>query len=87
MLLDSFVNHRTTSPNHPQADMLTERCVQTLKTALRKCCVKKGASSPSWDKEVPWIAMGYRCSPQQSTRMSPHYMLFGARQLIPSKAT
>ena len=36
---------------------------------------------------MPWIGLGYRCSPQQSTRLSPHFMLFGSRPLIPSKAT
>jgi len=85
LLLMNFIDHRTTTPNHPQADGLAERCVQTLKLSLRKQCAEK-TGELEWDVMTGWMAMGYRCSPQESTRISPYEMLFGMRPLIPSAA-
>ncbi|PNH09483.1 hypothetical protein TSOC_003907 [Tetrabaena socialis] len=35
-----FIDHRTTSTGHPQAEGATERIVKVLKEALRKACYK-----------------------------------------------
>eukprot|EP00983_Pelagomonas_calceolata_P078845 1154411-Pelagomonas_calceolata.AAC.1 len=66
----SFIDHRCTAPNHPQADGLAEQTVRTIKRALRKFC-ETSKTPESWDKALPWIMLGYNCSTQASTKMSP----------------
>jgi hypothetical protein len=82
-LLEScFIDHRTTAPNHPQADGLAEHIVQTVKNALRKLC-EQCADVRSWDESIHWVALGYRCSPQSSTGFSPYELLYARRPVIP----
>ena len=83
LLTDVFVDHRTNSANHPASNGLTERCVQTLKKALRKYCYDH-QSTAEWDKQCAWLALGYNCSPQESTRLAPYHILFGRAPSIPS---
>ena len=52
----SLVDHRRTSRDHPQADGLAERCVQSVKVALRKYSTEVIQST--WDEHLPWIAKG-----------------------------
>jgi transposase InsO family protein len=73
----AMIDHRTTSRDHPEADGLAERMVQTVKRGLRKYSLKKGHHG-DWDLQLPWIAMGYRFSKQASlASFSPYYLLFG----------
>eukprot|EP00983_Pelagomonas_calceolata_P025683 805206-Pelagomonas_calceolata.AAC.1 len=77
-----MIDHRVTASNHPQADGLAERAVQTVKRALRKVC--EASATPSlWDKLLPWILLGYNCSTQTCTKMSPYYMLYARSSVIP----
>ena len=82
LLQRCMVDHRTTSPAHPQADGLAERAVQTVKRALRKVSAERGAV-PDWDIEMHWIALGYRCSVQESTGYSPYLLLYGVQPIVP----
>ena len=75
VLAKHFIDHRTTSANHPQADGLAERCVQTVKRSLKKFCEAAGKAN-TWDRYLPYIAMGYNCSKQASTNASPHQILY-----------
>lgn len=61
----AMIDHRTTSRDHPVADGLAERMVQTIKKGLRKYSLRKGHHG-DWDLQLPWIAMGYRFSKQAS---------------------
>lgn len=82
-LLEScFIDHRPTAPNHPQADGLAERIVQTIKRSLRKHC-EQSCNVRDWDEGVHWIALGYRCSPQASTGYSPYELLYARRPVVP----
>ncbi|KAL0027752.1 hypothetical protein WJX77_002875 [Trebouxia sp. C0004] len=74
-LLDRcFIDHRLTSPHHPQSNGLTERFNETLTIALRKMVTDH---PEDWDMHLPAILMGYRGSIQASTRFSPFYLLPG----------
>ncbi|GIL64966.1 hypothetical protein Vafri_18821 [Volvox africanus] len=45
----SLVDHRRTSPNHPQADGAAERIIQVLKRSLCKFCAAQGTAQ-EWDE-------------------------------------
>lgn len=78
----SFIDHRRTSAYRPQADGLAERVVQTMKRCLDKVC-DSPEKKTTWDLELPWVALGYRCSPQKSTGLSPFQMLYATTPHIP----
>ena len=82
LLLKSYIDHRTTSPQHPQADGLAERAVQTVKAALRKFA-SQGHRREDWDKDVAWVALGYNCSVQESTKFSPYQLIYGMAPVVP----
>ena len=80
MLDKCGIDHRVTSPYHPQANGLTERANQTLTKAL----VKMTKEDPhNWDKQIPTVLMGYRATKQASTKYSPFFMLHGHEMVMP----
>jgi hypothetical protein len=85
MMASNFIDHRQTSPNHPQADGLAERCVQTVKRGLRRYCESVGVSD-TWDDHLAYISMGYNCSKQMSTNVSPFQVLYAREPQFPSEA-
>ena len=81
-LLDTCgIQHRSTSAYHPETNGLTERAVQTFKRGLRKYALVHDRRD--WDLELPWLLMGYRFSKQESTKLSPYYMLYGREIVLP----
>lgn len=80
-LLDKCgIDHRLTSPYHPQANGLTERANQTLTRSL----IKMTKDEPdNWDKQIPTVLMGYRATKQASTKYSPFFMLHGHEMVMP----
>jgi transposase InsO family protein len=82
LLLQCMIDHRHTSANHPQADGLAERAVGTCKRALRKM-VEQAGTVATWAKELPWLMLGYNCSPQQSTGFAPYQLLYARSPLCP----
>jgi len=82
LLQKNLIDHRKTAPNHPQADGLAERAVQTIKCSLRKFC-EMSATPKLWDKSTPWIMLGYNCSTQASNKMSPYHMLYARHPVVP----
>jgi Integrase zinc binding domain/Integrase core domain/PHD-finger len=82
LLTSCFVDHRVTSPHHPQANGLAERIVQVTKRGLRKLCETKRTAQ--WDEQLPWVALGYRCSKQSSTGFSPYELLYARQPIFPS---
>jgi hypothetical protein len=82
LLEQCFIDHRTTSANNPQADGLAERCVQTMKAAIAKYC-EISRDITDWDTHMHWAALGYRCSPQAASGVSPYQMLYGVPPTIP----
>jgi len=82
LLQENFIDHRITSAEHPQADGLAERCVQTFKNGLNKMTADKGTKD-DWDDELAWVAFGYRASPQMSTGYSPFELLYARTPVVP----
>lgn len=82
LLSSCFIDHRVTSAFHPQANGLAERVVQVVKRGLRKLC--EARSTTQWDAQLPWVALGYRCSKQSSTGHSPYELLYARQPVFPS---
>ena len=69
---------RTTS-FHPQSDGQSERNIKTLVKMLAIAAEEKD----DWDEHLPYIAMAYRATPQESTGFSPNYLMFGRELAMP----
>ena len=82
LLEDAMIDPRPTSAYHPPANGAAEKAVQIIKSALAKVCLQR-RHLQDWDLEVPWILLGYRCSPQSSTRFTPYEMLFARTPVVP----
>lgn len=78
----ALIDHRTTSRDHPEADGLAERMVQTTKVALRKYGLIAGNHS-NWDLQLPWLSMGYNFSKQASlAAFSPYHLVYGREPVL-----
>jgi len=82
-LLDHvFIDHCSTSKDHPQAYGLVKRMVQTCRKGLRKICLT--GNKEDWDRAQPYIAMGYRMSKHASlSHFTPYFLLFGRHPIPP----
>ena len=40
----------------------------------------------SWDTQLAWVALGYRVTPQSSTRFAPYQMLYATLPTVPAAA-
>jgi hypothetical protein len=79
----TLIDHRQTSRDHPQADGLAKKMVQTCKKGLRKICFIR--NKEDWDLAFPYITMGYRMSKHTSLfHFSPYFLLFGRHPIPPS---
>jgi hypothetical protein len=85
LLKDCYIDHRTSSAEHPQSDGLSERCVQTMKKGIAKMVAERRTKS-DWDSEVAWVVLGYRASPQMSTGFSPMELLYARTPIVPPAA-
>ena len=83
LMQQHLIDHRSTSSNHPQANGLAERAIGTIKRCLARSIESQGHLT-DWDLQLAWILMGYRVSPQASTKVSPYEMLFAVAPSIPS---
>ncbi len=83
-LLDhALIDHCWTSKDHPKADGLVEKMVQTCKKGLRKICLTR--NKEDWDLALPYIAMGYMMSKHASLfHFFPYFLLFGRHPIPPS---
>jgi hypothetical protein len=73
-LLDhALIDHRWTSRDHPQADGLVERMVQTCKKGLWKICLTR--NKEDWDRMSKHASLSH---------FSPYFLLFGKDPIPPS---
>jgi len=82
-LLDHvLIDHCRTSKDHPHADGLVERMVQTCKKGLQKICLT--TIKEDWDLALPYIAMGYMMSKYAYlSHFFPNFLLFGRHPIPP----
>ena len=80
----AFIDHRTTSANHPSANGQAERMVQSIKRALSTYAAPSDGKAYDWDEYLPYIALGYRVSVQASLGFSPYELLHGTKALLPA---
>ncbi len=73
-----------TTAYHPQTDGLVERFNRTLTDMLAKT-VEKGGKD--WDRRLPYVLFAYRSSPQESTKESPFFLLYGRDPKLPTQST
>jgi hypothetical protein len=81
LMMDAMIDDRPTSANHPSANGAAEKSVGIVKSALKRMCLAK-QHVRDWDLEVPWLLLGYRCSPNR-TGFSPYELMFAHTPTVP----
>jgi hypothetical protein len=73
------INHRKTTPYHPQTNGLTERMNQTLVRILRKIVIDLKLD---WDHKLTVALWAYKTTYKVSTRTTPFSFLFGVETIL-----
>lgn len=80
-MTDRFrIDHRKTTPYHPQTNGHTERVNQTLATILRKTVVD---SKRDWDVKLPAALWAYRTTYKVTTQATPFTLVYGVEAVLP----
>ena len=66
---------------HPQTDGQTERMNRTIEQMLRAYCLTE---PDRWKEHLPAIQFAYNGSSNASSKVSPHFVLFGCEPRLPS---
>jgi Integrase core domain len=85
VLKAAFIDHHMTSANHPSANSLAERMVQSIKRALEKHAALEDGVASSWDDYLP---RPHRAELQgvcaSLPGFSPYELLYGTKAIHPS---
>jgi transposase InsO family protein/predicted aspartyl protease len=68
-----------TTPFRPQSDGQSERNIKTLTRMIAMTTDEQ----ENWDEYLPFLTMAYRATPQESTGLSPNFMMFGRELQMP----
>jgi hypothetical protein len=74
------INHRKTTPYHPQTNGQTERVNQTLVRILRKTVID---SKRDWDTKLTAALWAYRTTYKVTTRATPFSLMYGIEAILP----
>ena len=74
------IDHRMTTPYHPQANGLDERYNQTLVNAVAKFAQE---SRDTWDERIGEVVYAYNTSVHESTKHTPFEVMFGRMAKLP----
>ena len=86
VLRDSYVDHRTTAPSHPQANGAAERIVRVFKTQLTAAIQDSaGQDKRMWTHHLPNVLMGYNFTVQASLGFSPFQLIYGRQPRFPTE--
>lgn len=74
------INHRLTTPYHPQANGLDDRYNQTLINSLSKFAQD---NRTTWDEKLSEVVYAYNTTVQESTKYTPFQAMFGRVAWLP----
>ncbi|CAG2191696.1 unnamed protein product [Mytilus edulis] len=74
------IDHKVSSPYHPQTNGLTERFNQTLCNSLRKYV---NDQQNDWDQYLQQVAFAARTCVQKSTKQTPFFLVYGRKPTLP----
>ncbi|CAB3382250.1 Hypothetical predicted protein [Cloeon dipterum] len=69
-----------TAPYHPQGNGMLERTHQQYGNFIHQFCLN---GNGDWEDNLPFILMAIRNSPNRTTGLTPHKMMFGTEMQIP----
>jgi transposase InsO family protein len=69
-----------TSAYHPSANGRVERCHRTLNSIIAKVVAE---NQKNWHEVLDFAVAAYNASPNESTKYSPNYLMFGREVLTP----
>ncbi|GBC28728.2 retrovirus-related Pol polyprotein from transposon 412 [Rhizophagus irregularis DAOM 181602=DAOM 197198] len=85
------VQHKFSTPYHPKTNGLVERFNKTLIESLAKLVKEKltiyrnrGYEDKNWDQRIAPILFAYRSKIQKSSKMTPFYLTYGRRVILPN---
>jgi hypothetical protein len=73
-------NHLVTTSYHPQCNGLVERFNHTFAEMLS---MYVDSSHDEWDESIDYVTFGYNTGRQESTGISPFYLLYSRKALLP----
>ena len=80
--VESGIERKFTSPDHPQGNGMAERMVGGCKASLKRY-VADLVEVTKWTSKLQYIAMSYRFTAQSALRISPYRMVFGRDPVLP----
>ena len=78
------IDHRLTTPYHPQANGLDERYNQTLINSLSKFVQE---DRTTWEERLGEVVYAYNTAVQESTKHTPFEVMFGRVARLPVEST
>lgn len=78
------IEHKMTTPYHPQCNGMDERLNGTLVRILR---VYVGENQHDWDEKLKWAVFAYNITQHESSGYSPYQMLYGLQPRSPLNGT
>jgi hypothetical protein len=85
------VQHKFSTPYHPKTNGLVERFNKTLIESLAKLVKEKLTiyrnreyEDKNWDQRIAPILFAYRSKIQKSSKMTPFYLTYGRRVILPN---
>ena len=72
------IEHKISSPYHPQTNGLDERTNQTLTRAL----IKFSEAKENWDENIDAALYAYRIAKQDSSQFSPFFIMYNRNPRI-----
>ena len=74
------IQHRFSTPYHPQTNGIVERFNRTLTSALQKYCIE---FQEDWDMNIPAVLFVYRTLQNNTTKHEPFFLTYGREARLP----